>query len=164
MKIYLLLIPILILSGCTIDWSDEKDKKIAELEKQVTELKVKNDDDLFKKNTECSKKDLWDLSILNNHEVFYSPKNNTCIAVGTLVENENTPEEMVTWGVVDLLTNENILILSYKTDKVTQFTHYNTQDLLKLTVNEAKCIFNKEVAKLKQRDSWSYFQSAENCN
>lgn len=41
MKIYLLLIPILILSGCTIDWSGEKDKKIEELEKQVKEITEK---------------------------------------------------------------------------------------------------------------------------
>jgi hypothetical protein len=34
-----LLIPLLFLSSCTIDWNDEKDKKIAELEKQVQELK-----------------------------------------------------------------------------------------------------------------------------
>ena len=54
----LLLIPLLFLSSCSIDWNDEKDKKIVELEKQVTELKEKNDDEIFKKNIECSKKDL----------------------------------------------------------------------------------------------------------
>ena len=38
-KITLLLIPLIFLSSCTIDWNDEKDKKIAELAKQVQELK-----------------------------------------------------------------------------------------------------------------------------
>jgi hypothetical protein len=35
-KLLLILIPLLFLSSCTIDWNDEKDKKITELEKQVT--------------------------------------------------------------------------------------------------------------------------------
>jgi hypothetical protein len=39
MKLTLLIIPLILLSSCSIDWNDEKDKKIAELEKQVTELK-----------------------------------------------------------------------------------------------------------------------------
>lgn len=38
MKPTFLLIPLILLSSCTIDWNDEKDKKIAELEKQVMEL------------------------------------------------------------------------------------------------------------------------------
>ena len=45
-KLTLLLIPLILLSSCTIDWTDEKDKKITELEKQVQ-------DDTFKKNKEC---------------------------------------------------------------------------------------------------------------
>jgi uncharacterized membrane protein (DUF106 family) len=53
MKLTLLLIPLIWLSSCTIDWNDEKDKKITELEKQVIELKEKNDDELFKKQQEC---------------------------------------------------------------------------------------------------------------
>ena len=42
-KLTLLLIPLLFLSSCSIDWNGEKDKKIAELEQQVTDLKTKND-------------------------------------------------------------------------------------------------------------------------
>ncbi len=38
MKLTLLLIPLILLSSCTIDWNDEKDKKIAELEQKVTEV------------------------------------------------------------------------------------------------------------------------------
>ncbi len=37
----LLLIPLLFLSSCTIDWNDEKDAKITELEKHVTETRKK---------------------------------------------------------------------------------------------------------------------------
>lgn len=46
-KLTLLLIPLLLLSSCSIDWNDEKDTKIAELEKQIQ-------DDTFKKNVECN--------------------------------------------------------------------------------------------------------------
>lgn len=55
------LIPIILLSSCTIDWNDEKDKKIAELEKQTQELQIhkenkqKNDEGLFERNKECRK-------------------------------------------------------------------------------------------------------------
>jgi hypothetical protein len=44
MKLTLLLIPLIFLSSCTIDWNDEKDKKIAELEKQVMGLETINHD------------------------------------------------------------------------------------------------------------------------
>ena len=43
-----ILISSLLLSACSIDWNDEKDKKIAKLEKQIQ-------DDLFKKKQECEK-------------------------------------------------------------------------------------------------------------
>lgn len=46
-RLTLLLIPLILLSSCTIDWNDEKDAKFAELEKQIQ-------DDTFKKNMECS--------------------------------------------------------------------------------------------------------------
>ena len=55
-SIALILMPLLFLSSCTIDWNGEKDKRIAELEKQVTELKEKNDGALFKKKIECQEK------------------------------------------------------------------------------------------------------------
>ena len=71
-KLTLLLIPLLLLSSCTIDWNDEKDKKIAELEKQVQ-------DKTFQKKQECSK-------IINSIEnswavldIFYSSVRNSCL-------------------------------------------------------------------------------------
>ena len=84
----LLLIPLLFFSSCTIDWNDEKDKKITELEKQIQ-------DDTFKKKQECAnyiptienkiKTKEKDLNIENDFysetisEVFYSPIKKTCI-------------------------------------------------------------------------------------
>ena len=38
MKLTLFLIPLILLSSCTIDWNDEKDKKIIELEQKVQTL------------------------------------------------------------------------------------------------------------------------------
>ena len=84
----LLLIPVIPLSSCSIDWNDEKDAKIAELEKQIQ-------DDTFQKKQECAKyiptienkiktkekdlnieKDFYNETI---SEVFYSPIKKTCI-------------------------------------------------------------------------------------
>ena len=49
MKLTLILIPLLLfMTWCTIDWNDEKDKKITELEKQVTELKSNKELELQK--------------------------------------------------------------------------------------------------------------------
>jgi outer membrane lipoprotein-sorting protein len=48
-KIFAILITLsLLLSSCSIDWNDEKDKKISELEKQIQ-------NDNFKRKQECSK-------------------------------------------------------------------------------------------------------------
>ena len=44
MKITLLLIPLLFLSSCTIDWNDEKNTKIVELEKQIMEWRTTKKD------------------------------------------------------------------------------------------------------------------------
>jgi septal ring factor EnvC (AmiA/AmiB activator) len=41
-KLFLILIPIIFLSSCSIDWNDEKDKKIEELESQIMKLREKN--------------------------------------------------------------------------------------------------------------------------
>lgn len=65
MKFVLFLIPIILLSSCSIDWNDEKDKKIANLNIRIEELNTKleeqksatkkiQDDELFKMKQECS--------------------------------------------------------------------------------------------------------------
>lgn len=49
----ILLISTFLLSACTIDWNNEKDAKIAELEKQISE--AKKVDNLFQKKQDCLK-------------------------------------------------------------------------------------------------------------
>lgn len=71
------LFPVLILStiffsSCSIDWNNEKDKKIIALEQQIQ-------NDLFKKKQECSK---MSIPIQANQEIldlFYSSERNSCI-------------------------------------------------------------------------------------
>lgn len=50
MKKYIpiLLVTSLLLSACSIDWNDEKDKKITELQAEI-------ENDVFKKKQECQK-------------------------------------------------------------------------------------------------------------
>ena len=82
----LLIIPLILFSSCTIDWNDEKDKKIAGLEKQVTVLKEQNDDESFKKKQECSNLAEEMLKFAKNYnnniyglwEIFYSSTKNSC--------------------------------------------------------------------------------------
>ena len=50
----ILLISALLLSSCSIDWNDEKDKKISELEKQINQLSEKSKNDVFQKRNFCS--------------------------------------------------------------------------------------------------------------
>jgi len=52
-KVLLSIFLVLILSGCSIDWNDEKDQKIVELEKQVENLKKDQENNFFKKKQEC---------------------------------------------------------------------------------------------------------------
>ncbi len=87
-RILIYIVPILlVISSCSIDWNDKKDAKIAELEKQITELKQKNDDSSFKKKQECGeykKAILEELELYNKNwggdekwllqEIFYSNK------------------------------------------------------------------------------------------
>ncbi len=166
MKLTLLLIPLILLSSCTIDWNDEKDKKIAELEKQNIELKTKDDDEIFRKNIECSNKDLWDTKDLSGIQVFYSSKYKSCILVAT-IEDEKQSEKETSWVIYDILTQEFILMFSYQNNKITSLTNYNSWSLTTMSINEGKCIFNKKVNELKQRnkeDEKNYFEDTENCN
>ena len=98
MNLSLLLIPLLFfMTSCTIDWNDEKDKKIAELEKQVMEQKEEikkwKEDDLFNKKQKCLsykneiEKDLKDKEIKDwewiytLEQAFYSIPKNECYFV-----------------------------------------------------------------------------------
>ncbi len=58
MRLTLLLIPLLFfMTSCTIDWNDEKDKKITELEGQIQELKSDKELELQKFEFEKKKYD-----------------------------------------------------------------------------------------------------------
>lgn len=108
-QLIFLLIPLLFLSSCSIDWNDEKDKKISELEKQIQ-------NDIFQKKQECSsyqEKIKWKYnefeknSITVNYEIkeiFYSRNKQTCIlwlSKSTYLENKNSEkyelEDLLTW-------------------------------------------------------------------
>lgn len=81
--ILLLILSAILLSSCSIDWNDEKDKKIKELEQQIQ-------DDTFKKNQECNKlfeekkeKIYWDQQEqirlwINFVSIWFSKKINSC--------------------------------------------------------------------------------------
>lgn len=94
MKHYLALglLSSLLLTSCSVDWNDAKEKKIGELEKQVVEMKKEKEDDLFKKKQEClnlfnsidsriksyNKESDYKISL---EEVFYSPRLQQCIYI-----------------------------------------------------------------------------------
>lgn len=76
------LLSVLLLSSCSIDWNDEKAKKISKLENEI-----KND--IFKKRKECAVLDKEMLefaqefrsTIYEVQEIFYSPKRNSCMFI-----------------------------------------------------------------------------------
>lgn len=77
-----------------------------ELERQVTELKQKNDDNLFKKNKECySLKDgiKKEYSDVISSRIFYSQKLNSCLWEILFRWDENE------YALIDLLKNEIIM-------------------------------------------------------
>lgn len=83
------------LTSCSIDWNNEKDTKISELEKQITEIKKeKPEENLFKKKQECLKltnsliertQEIWiefaSLWKYSFEQVFYSPIKDNCLWV-----------------------------------------------------------------------------------
>lgn len=97
----LLLIPLLFfMTWCSIDWNDEKDAKIAELEKQVTELqaqKNKATDDIFEKNKECRNLEKEASIMISKgsevYSLFYSPVKKSCLVAYV------TYEEVSIWDI-----------------------------------------------------------------
>lgn len=87
--ISLLMLPVIFLSSCSIDWNNENDTKTTNQDKNIS-------DDIFKKKQECAKyKDdmlkesisfhnewmtrTWDAYDLSIDEIFYSKSYNSCI-------------------------------------------------------------------------------------
>ncbi len=83
-KIIVLLIMLtFVLSSCSIDWNDEKDKKITELENKVEEIIKEKESDLFNKKQECKKYQDTAFLFLKEWDeidsIFYSKKLNSCL-------------------------------------------------------------------------------------
>ena len=109
----LLLIPLILLSSCTIDWSDEKDKK----------------NDTFLKNIECSKykneietkidKDNKDWGFFTIFDkLSYSKKLNTCLLKTTEVSHESGKIDIyLSSEVEDYLGNKTVLYILYCSKK-----------------------------------------------
>lgn len=134
MKKYIpiLIITSLLLSGCSIDWNDSKDKRIAELEKQTKAIS-------FEKQKEC----LWyeqniKDAIANRlkgriyqdnerythqeelFDIFYSPIKNTCLYSVLVIEKFKNWKVCKNYTVYDFLSrnqNEVWMYLGLKKDK-----------------------------------------------
>ena len=103
----------LLLSSCSIDWNNEKDKKISELEKQIQ-------NDTFKKKQECAiytkeekESVIKDINWIytDEFEIFYSKTKNSCIKI--LKRDFKT---FKTLRIDNILTNENIILCKSNTD------------------------------------------------
>lgn len=116
MKKILILCVLLLLSSCSIDWNWEKDKKIAELEKQI-----KND--TFKKKQECAK---YKDDIMKNiqnwiswiwveklDEIFYSQSMQSCLYVIHRFYNNSSLED---YDIFDVLSQKLIFNTNKKQD------------------------------------------------
>lgn len=90
----LLLVIVFLLTSCSIDWNNEKDKKIGELEKQVMELKNATSTGMvaFERNTRCGtltpdiqartdsmNKEYAHLGKFSIGGIFYSPIKDACL-------------------------------------------------------------------------------------
>jgi len=128
-KIFALLIFVcLILSSCSIDWNDEKDNKIAELEKQLK-------DDAFIKNQECAKLRKEVLSTLSTEYIegmvkitdsFYSKKTNSCLYRAGLYKDvleEGYFNDLISERIYDYFSNKNIVIYSNESQKIEYVTN-----------------------------------------
>ncbi len=92
---------LVLLSWCSIDYNNEKDKKIQNLKEQVLELNKDKENELFNKKQKCANyknniqnKINWDLM-----EIFFSPIINSCIY--------SYESDKKLW-IIDYLSNEEI--------------------------------------------------------
>lgn len=141
MKLILLLIPLLFfITSCSIDWNDEKDKKIAELnqkiEEQKEEIKEIKDDGIFKKNKEClSYLEKMDMeytfqNIWPNSTIFYSPIKDSCIYTANQVHRDSPPEERFSTTIKDILRNEVIFQKHYWVNSMEQVKN-DSEEIIK---------------------------------
>jgi hypothetical protein len=134
------------MTSCTIDWNDEKDKKIIELEKQIQ-------DDTFKKKQECLKqKDSIERKINENNsinntsiqysfiEIFYSQTYNDCLWI--LEENRNW-EDFI--GKMKFLIKSWSNWIDWNMNRCMQYSSFSDS-----TKDNDNCdIFDKKIKELK---------------
>lgn len=152
-KIIVLLIMLtFVLSSCSIDWNDEKDKKITELRNENLLLNKKIDDDLFQKNVECNKLDAeinayainfyWEKVQIKN--IFYSPKRQSCLfSVYSVRDFWNS--NIYILDIVDILSKESI----YWIDSKDLFLYKDIIDWNCYWIEEKCKLFNNKIKELK---------------
>ncbi len=142
----ILLIPLLFLSSCTIDWNSEKDKKIKELEKQIIELKEKNNDTSFKRKKDCHElyekilgPSLREISPKASINIFYSEQTSSCLTMfDWWTDNERN------FVIYDILAQKQLFSFVVDKDwKIKRKNHLVESDLDKL-----KCEFNDALSEL----------------
>ncbi len=107
---------LLLLTSCSIDWNWEKDKKIAELEKQVLEMKKEKESDLYEKKKDCMNNENKALGFLQKwdeiHSIFYSKILNSCIISFIryeTIKNDDFERDYPVHVIRDIYTMEWIL-------------------------------------------------------
>ncbi len=115
-RILIYIVPILlVISSCSIDWNDDKDKKILALEKQVQ-------DETFRKNKECTefyeknKEALYGSSQqIATTSIWYSSKLSSCFyAYSRRIWDLHTTQFLID----DLLKKESIFTSSLIVDNI----------------------------------------------
>ena len=146
----LLLIPLIFLSSCTIDWNDEKNKK----------------NDTFLKNIECSKykneietkidkenKDWGFFTILTG--LFYSQAQNFCVyslsIQSTLWNEERILNYLSKVPLIALYSYNNweIRFIDYNNDEKSCAVNYKTEKIVFWNCKSPKDEFNKSLQELK---------------
>lgn len=152
----ILLVSLLFLSSCTIDWNDAKDDRIALLESQIKKFQDIKRNELFIKKEACTKKyyETWDVWNQKNYtnlsvDVFYSEAENTCmIALDGWYKKDNTRAFLI----ADLFSLNVLLSFSVDGD----WNIITKKDVEWGTLKELKCAFNQKLNKLKG-SNYDYF-------
>lgn len=148
----LLLVSLIFLSSCTIDWDDQKAARISTLEWQLKKLQEDRKDELFAKKEACTKKyyETWDIWNQKNYtnlsvDVFYSQVENTCMIA---LDGWNKKDNARVFLIADLFSL-NVLI-SFSVDG--NWNIMTKDDVDWGTLKELKCSFNQKLSKLKSTD------------
>lgn len=152
-----LLIPLLFLSSCSIDWNDEKDVKIAELEKQLVESNQANKEKCsevaerkftqWKNDNESAlEKGFWNKAYSSSdYNNYYNIKLNKCLI---------SIRETIIYKERDEIDSNEFLIDLFENKDVWSFVTYSTKDekdkIVSCEVWETKCTSKDEFINLKK--------------